>query len=251
MTCPLCHEATSAIEINTTDGQVTDIDECLNCGGHFLPPVLANFISLNTAKNVDSVVPKANSVPLASPTCPHCHQNMSSIKDDSVPQTVTVFSCPNNHGEFYPKDQLLLFKRAQDAKINFHKLWGIPLKSAFAVMIPVLVIFSAITVVPNLLNQMKLNQENRVKAGEILTQPLITPISANQVLISFSTQNSVKTSLTFTEGLNKTLDVSLEPNTNHLLSVDGLSPQTTYKYIINIDDNGRKVSTTEYIFSTP
>ncbi len=251
MTCPLCHEQMSSIEISTTDGQATSIEECLNCGGHFMPPVLANFISTNTAKNVDSVLSKATSIPTSSPICPHCHQNMSSIKDDSVPQTVTVFACPNNHGEFYPKDQLLLFKKAQDAKINFHKLWGIPLKSAFAVIIPVFIIFTAITVIPNVLNQMKLTQENRVKASDILTQPLITPISANQVLISFSTKNSVKTSITFTEGQNKTIEVSTSPDTNHMISVTDLKPQTTYKYIINIDNNGTKISTTEYIFSMP
>lgn len=251
MTCPHCHENLSSIEIQTTDGQSTSIDECLNCGGHFLPPILANFISTNSAKNIDSIIPKATSLPVASPVCPHCHQNMSSIKDDAVPETVTVFSCPNNHGEFYPKNQLLLFKKAQDAKINYHKLWGIPLKSAFAVIIPVMIIFTAITVIPNVLNMMQSNQENRVKAGDILTQPLITPISGTQVLISFSTKNSVKTSITFTEGLDKTLEVSNTPQTNHLVSISDLVPLTTYKYIITLDDQGKKVSTTEYIFSMP
>jgi sorbitol-specific phosphotransferase system component IIC len=251
MTCPLCHEPTFSIDINTTDGQITSIEECHNCGGHFLPPILVNFITTNTARNIDSIIPKATSIPIASPTCPHCHQNMSSIKDDSVPETVTVFSCPNNHGDFYPKNQLLLFKKAQDAKINYHKLWGIPLKSAFAVILPVLVIFTAITVIPNLIGQMQLNQENRVKAGEILTQPLITPISATEVLISFSTKNSVKTSITFTEGLGKTFDVSTTSNTNHLVSISELTPQTTYKYYITIDNGIKKVSTSEYIFSTP
>lgn len=251
MTCPLCHEVTSSIDINTTDGQTTTIEECQNCGGHFLPPILANFISTNTAKNIDSLIPKATSLPVASPTCPHCHQNMSSIKDDAVPETVTVFSCPNNHGEYYPKNQLLLFKKAQDAKINYHKLWGIPLRSAFAVIIPVLVIFTAITVIPNLVGEMNLNQENRVKAGDILTPPMITPISTNSVLISFSTKNSVKTSLTFTEGLTKTYDISTTPDTNHLISINELQPQTTYKYFITIDTNGKRTNTTEYIFSTP
>lgn len=251
MTCPLCQNPMSSIEIETTDSQITSVDECHNCGGHFLPPILANFITVNTAKNIDSIIPKASSVPAASPTCPQCKQPMSSIKDDSVPQTVTVFSCPNNHGEFYPKNQLLYFKKAQDAKINYHKLWGIPLKSAFAIIIPVLIIFTAIVVTPNIIDQMKLNQENRVKAGDILTQPLITPISANQVLISFSTKNAVKTSITFTEGFNKTIDVSVENDKNHLISISDLKPQTTYKYFITIDYLGKKTTTTEYIFSTP
>lgn len=251
MTCPHCHADLTAIDIQTTDGQTTSIQECLNCGGHFLPPILANFISTNSAKNIDSIVPKSSSVPAAAPICPQCHQTMSSIKDDSVPETVTVFTCPNNHGEFYPKNQLLLFKKAQDAKINYHKLWGIPLKSAFAVIIPVVIVFTAITVIPNVLNLMQTSQENRVKASDILTQPLITPISSTQVLISFSTKNSVKTSITFTEGLNRTIDVSTTPQTNHLISVTDLKPQTTYKYFITLDNQGKKVNSADYIFSMP
>lgn len=251
MNCPLCKEPLSSLEIETTDGQSTSIEECLNCGGHFLPPVLSNFITSGTAKNIDSVVPKSNSVPTATPTCPFCYQSMGSIKDDSVPQTVTVFNCPNNHGDFYPKDQLLLFKKAQDAKINYHKLWGIPLKSAFAVIIPVLIVFTAVTIIPNLVGQLKLSQENRVKAGDILTTPLITPISPTQVLISFSTKNAVTTSITFTEGLNQTFNVSISPETNHLLSVPNLVSQTTYKYFITLNAQGKKTTTTEYLFTTP
>ncbi len=251
MTCPHCTNETHSIEIETVDGQSASIDECLNCGGHFLPPLLGNFISTNTAKNVDSIIPKATSVPASSPVCPHCHQSMSSIKDDSVPMTVTVFSCPNNHGDFYPKDQLLQFKKAQDAKINFHKLWGIPMKSAFAVLIPVVIIFTAITVIPSVLKTMQTSQETRVTATEILTQPLITPISPTQVLINFSTRLPAKTNIRFTQGMINVFEVSTEETTNHLLNMTSLTPATTYKYVIEIIQSGKTLTTTEYSFSTP
>lgn len=251
MTCPLCQSDLSSIEIETLDGQTANIDECLNCGGHFLPPFLANFISQNTAKNIDSVLSKVTSVPTHSPTCPQCHQEMPSIKDDTVPNNVTVFKCPNNHGDFYPQGQLLQFKKAQDAKINYHKLWGIPLKSAFAVIIPLLIVFTAVTVIPNLINQMKYSQESRVKATDILTQPLITQISTSQILISFSTKNPAKTKITFTKGFTQTVVVSSENDTNHILSVENLAPQTTYNYYITLDQNGKITTTNEYTFSTP
>ena len=251
MNCPHCGAQLTSLEINTTDDQVTSIEECLNCGGHVLPPILANFISTNSAKNIDSVLPKATSLPSHEPTCQHCHQHMIAIKDDSVPNNVTVFACPNNHQEFYPKDQLLKFKKAQDAKINYHKLWGIPIKSAFAVLVPVVIIFAAITVIPNTLQMSQTSQEARVKASEILTQPLITPISSTQVLISFSTKNAVKTSIKFTSGQDKTFEVSSEPGTNHLLSVSDLEPQTTYKYIMQIITSDKTLNTTEYFFTTP
>lgn len=251
MNCPHCHQPLSAIEIETSDGHAHSIEECLNCGGHFLEPYLANFLTIETSRNVDSIIPKVQANSSTSPLCPKCGQNMPGIKDDSVPQTVTVFTCPNHHGDFFPKEQLFLFKQAQQSKIFYHKLWGIPLKSAFAVLIPILVVFSLATLLPSILEQVNSPQETRIKASEILTPPLITPVSATQVLISFSTQKPAKTSIKFTEGLNKTFDVSTSFATTHLVSVDSLEPSTLYKYIITITAEGKSVSTSEYTFSTP
>lgn len=251
MTCPHCGSPLSFISIDTSDGQTQTVDECLNCGGHFLSPYMANFLTIETAKNVDSVLPKSNAVPSTHPVCPKCSQSMSSITDDSVPGTVTVFTCPNNHGDFFPKNQLINFKKAQQAKIYYHKLWGIPLKSAFAVIIPIVILFSAITVIPSLLKQLGTSQESRVKAGDILTSPLITPISNTQVLISFSTQNPVITQIRFTEGLDKTFNISQTPQTNHMLNVDSLAPGTLYKYVIILNTKGKITTTLEYTFATP
>jgi len=251
MTCPHCASPLSFISIDTTDGQTQTVDECLNCGGHFLPPYMANFLTVETAKNLDSVLPKSNVVPASKPTCPKCSQPMSSIKDDSVPETVTVFTCPNNHGDFFPKGQLLSFKKAQQAKIYYHKLWGIPLKSAFAVIIPAILIFSAVTVMPTIISQLGLSQESRVKASDILTSPLITPISNTQVLISFATKNPAISSIRFTEGLDKTFEVSKVAQTNHLLNVDELTSGTLYKYVIILNIKGKITTTSEYTFATP
>lgn len=251
MTCPHCHSPLSSISIETTDGQTQSIEECLNCGGHLLSPYTANFISTETAKNIDSVIPKSKSVPVAGPVCPRCGQPMSSIKDDSVPQTVTVFTCPNNHGDFFPLNQLLQFKKAQQAKIFYHKLWGIPLKSAFAVLIPMVIVFTAITVIPTVVKQIGTSKESRVKAGDILTSPLITPVSGTQVLISFATRNPAISSIRFTEGLTETFPVSQTARTNHLLNVDGLTSGTLYKYVITLNINGKITSTDEYTFATP
>lgn len=252
MTCPQCSENLSNLEIITTDGTPKNIEECLNCGGHFLEGYLVNFISTETAHNIDSVLPKKKNLSNTEPKCHHCGQIMFAIKDgDSIPLAVTVYNCPNGHGDFFPKGQLLLFKKAQDAKINYHKLWGIPLKTVFAVVIPLFVIFTSVTVLPSVVKELNKNQETRVNASEIVTPPLITPLSDSQVLISFSTKNNVTTSLIFTSGLTKTVVVSQKPSTNHLVSIENLPPSTIFKYRIVIDLNGKKIQTSEYSFSTP
>jgi Zn-finger nucleic acid-binding protein len=251
MTCPHCSSPLTFVTLDTTDGQTQTVDECLNCGGHFISPYLANFISVETAKNVDSVLPKSKIVPSTRPICPKCGQTMSSIKDDAVPGNVTVFTCPNNHGDFFPKGQLLNFKKAQQAKIYYHKLWGIPLKSAFAVLIPLIIIFTAITALPAIIKNLGSSQESRVKAGDILTAPLITPISNTQILISFSTKAPAKTSIRFVEGLDQTFPVTQTAQTNHLLSVDNLTSGTLYKYVIILNINNKITTTDEYTFATP
>jgi len=176
---------------------------------------------------------------------------MSSIKDDSVPGNVTVFTCPNNHGDFFPIGQLLQFKKAQQAKIYYHKLWGIPLKSAFAVIIPLVIVFTAITALPTIIKQLGITQETRIKADDILTPPLITPISNTQVLISFSTKSPAKAQVRFTEGLDQTFAISQTPQSNHLLNVEGLTSGTLYKYVITLNINEKLTTTDEYTFATP
>ncbi len=251
MTCPQCSENLNSLIINTIDGSEKSIEECLNCGAHFLDGYLINDISVETARNIDSVLPKKHLPISGEPKCHHCGQVMFAIADDTVPKTVTVYNCPNGHGDFFPKGQLFLFKKAQDAKINFAKIWGIPLKTALSVIIPLFVIFTSVTVLPAVVQELNKNQENRVKASEILTTPLITPISDTQVLISFSTVNNTTTNIIFTEGLKKSFLVSDTPQKNHLLNVENLPLATTFKYIIVIDPKGKNIKTTEYTFSTP
>ena len=250
MTCPQCNDTLNLLTITTTDGKEKAIHECLDCGGHFLENYLVNFISTETAHNIDSVLPKKHNKVNESIKCIHCGQPMFAITDN-VPQTVTVYNCPNSHGDFFPKGQLLLFKKAQDAKINYHKLWGIPLKTAFAVIIPLFVLFTSVTVLPSLVKEINTSKETRIKASELTSTPLITPLSDTQVLISFSTVSKVTTQILLTSNKTETYTVSETPDTNHILQISNLEPSTSYKYIIIIDPQGKNIQTGEYTFSTP
>lgn len=252
MTCPQCNSTLNLLKVTTTDSNEKNIYECLDCGGHFLENYLVNFITTETARNVDSVIPKNHNQKNNELKCPTCGQNMFIIQDDqAIPQTVSVYNCPNSHGDFFPKDNLLLFKKAQDAKLSFHKLWGIPIKTAFSVIIPLFIVFTSVTVLPNLVKQINISKENRVKASELISNPLVTPISDTEVLISFSTTSSTSSSITFTQGFKQPYSVSTDKDTNHLIKIDNLKPKTTYIYHITIDPQGKNISTGDFTFSTP
>ena len=104
---------------------------------------------------------------------------------------------------------------------------------------------------PTVVRELGLTQETRVKASDILTPPLITPVSNTQVLISFSTKSPAKAQIRFTEGLDQTFTISQTPQTNHLLSVDNLTSGTLYKYVITLNIKEKLTTTQEYTFATP
>lgn len=233
MNCPACRQPLTEKEILTSDNQKALVYECYNCGGHFTPPLIANLIPNVTAQDLDSITPKNTFPPVNTVECPVCHQTMVAITDSAVPRGVTIYSCRENHGNFFPLHQLFAFKRAQKAKLEYHQLWGIPIKSVFTILLPVIAIFTAITAIPFTLDQIKKSQESRIKAGEVITNPLVTPISSTQVVISFSSNTPVVTSLRLlSPGTTVEIPASPTPQTNHVVNLTNLIPGTSYTYYL-------------------
>lgn len=247
MFCPACRQELNSASIKLEDKQEALVYECFNCGGHFFPPLIANFTPTETAKNLDSIQPKNLSPSAPSITCPICKRSMTGIKDDVVPKGVLVYNCPNNHGHFFPLRQLYAFKRAQKNKLEYHQIWGIPIKSAFAILLPVAAIFTTISVLPLTLDQVKQGKENRVKASDFITRPLVTPIDSTQVVISFSTTTPSIASLTLnTPNGPKNLTDSPNAQSTHVISITNLTPATPYTYTITAN----KETTGLYSFTT-
>lgn len=248
LVCPECRQPLSEKEVVTSDNQKALVYECFNCGGHFIPPLIANLIPQMTARDLDSVTPKNTYQVSPSTICPVCQATMISITDSVVPKNVTVYTCPENHGNYFPLHQLFAFKRAQKAKLEYHQLWGIPIKSVFTVLLPVLAIFTAIAAIPFTLDQLKSSQESRVKAGELVSNPLISPVSPNQVIISFTTKVPGTSSLKLIlSGGAQIFPGSISPQTTHVINLSNLQPATPYRYEIIVND--KSVGT--FNFTTP
>jgi hypothetical protein len=236
MECPHCKANLSDIEVRTTADQVVHVSECQNCGGHELEPGLVHLLAANTTQNLDSILPKSDSVPTHHPVCTHCQQTMSLIKDDSVPQTVTVFHCPNNHSEFYPSGQLHLLKRAQSVKIEFANLWGIPLHKIAKLALPLAIVFSLVTLGPQAINLLNTNQEVRIQAGEPISTPRINQISDTQVIITFTSQDEDSYTLNITSPVTHTFS-NTQSTDQHVFSLTELEPSTLYEYYLSPNSN--------------
>ncbi len=254
MLCPQCNQPLHPTSVNTIDKQQTTIKECFNCGGHFLDSNSVNLISARTAKNIDSIIPK-NKITHYNPlACPICKQTLVGIKDQAVPLNVTVYACPEGHGNYFPRLQLAAFKKAQSAKLNYLQIWGVPLKSAFAVLLPVIALFSAVSIIPLTINQLKQRQEARVSAGAIISTPIITPISSTQVLLSFTTKVPSQSKITL-HGPDKTqnLNISSKPKNTHIITLSALQPNSYYTYTLTIKPQSQKqeIEVSQYSFTTP
>lgn len=250
MLCPNCHQELTQTEVITTDKQKVIVDECFNCGGHFLPFLITDFISDTTAKNLDSIIPKNDQPPQDNQTllCPICSDILIKVQDEAVPIHLTLFACPKNHGHFFPPGQLLSFKKAQKAKLAYHQIWNIPLKSAFAILLPVTFLLTIISFLPIGLNYLKERQESRISADSPIGKPLITPINSNEVIISFTTKTPTTTKIDIEHQNDiRTLDISTSPKTTHIITLQNLTEKTTYTFTL-------KTPTSEpetYTFTTP
>jgi len=224
-------------EVETIDKQKALIDECFNCGGHFFPSLIVNLISENTAKNLDSIVAKTT-ITNQSLHCPICSDILINIHEQSLPLQLTVFACPNNHGHFFPPGNLISFKKAQKTKLLYHQIWGIPIKSAFAILLPIIFIFTAISFIPISLKYLNERQESRIRANSPTSQPLITPLDSNQTIISFTTKSPSISSLKLnTPTGEQTYPVSETPKTTHTITLKNLQPNFKYSFIISAGNN--------------
>src|SRR3972149_2472089 len=194
MVCPQCRQPLTDKEVVVSTDQKALISECFNCGGHFLPPMVANLLPQVTAQDVDSITPP-NTFPVNSAViCPVCQATMVAITDTVVPTSVTV-------------------------------------------LLPIIAIFTAITAIPFTLQQVKSIQEGRVKAGELVSNPLVSPISPTQTVISFTTKTDAGSVLRLSLPDNTTRDLpgSVTAQKTHIFNLENLQPNTYYRYHLTVN----------------
>ena len=237
MLCPYCHSPLQENTVLTKSDQQAAIYECFTCGGHWSPRWLANDISLSQANNVDSITPQTGINPPESPRCPECQNRLSLIKHDSVPRGLHVYTCPQGHGNFFPKGELIQFKKAQEAKITYHQVWGIPIKSIFAVLLPVALVLSLAVGIPLTTRQVQQSAETRISADEVFSSPIITQIPPDSVSLSFSTTLTGSATITLYQNNQpiNTYAASSTPTTIHTTTLKNLVPNLPYTFTITLE----------------
>ncbi len=242
MSCPNCHESMKEV---VSDNQ--KILHCGNCGASFFEVNGINRTSSQVAFQLaeDKVT---DEVSAEAKKCPHDGLPLSPIANSqALPPGVTLLQCSSCRGVLAFPDDLVNFKKAQDAKVNFFHFWKIPLSSIASVMV---LSFFGIISLSVFTKMFFLDRGNftATKADEIVKNILVTR-SSRYLFISFKSTVPVLTKIIFVNratGESQTLIVSSIPKTIHTLTTTELNLDNKYSYqIVATDSTGQELKSKE------
>lgn len=252
--CPDCGSTLWPTAIFTAPGGKIQIDHCPRCRGTWFDHWEINRLPKEEAEKIFRLSPqKVRDFFSGSKVCPHCGLPLTPQKTESIPPDLPVFVCPQCQGNWVSQKTLFKLKTFQAEKITSLKLAKIPLKSIYSVLLPLLILGFSLAI-PLTVNQVRKNQEQRIRAKELIGQPQVITLDSASVLIFWSTSRPLTSKIEFsTPGVAKTtLSVSPTPQISHQITLTGLKPQSHYSYRLLVSDQkGQVTASPTYIFKTP
>ena len=142
-------------------------------------------------------------------------------------------------------NDLVVFKKAINAKLDYFKIWGIPLPSVRSIAVLSFVLFVAVSSFAAFTLWQQQNISN-IQAQDLVRNLYITS-SSRYLLISFKTAIPVKSKIIFidkTTGETIEKQIKGEPADYHILTTGDLNLQDEIYYqIVLIDDRGNETKT--------
>lgn len=244
MLCPNC--STKLATLNYDNQEVL---HCPKCSGSFFELNGINRISLQSARVLSLEQIEGETIkPNVTKLCPKDQTPLYVITHNSaVPQNVSLYECSTCKGVFAMPDDLYNFKKAQNVKIDFFKIWNTPMPSLKTVLVlsSFVFIFASIlsTVIPR-------QQTTSTRASEVVKSVFITG-TGQQLFIYFSTPQPATARIVLRDMITGEIlikKVSEKPVSAHSVTIDQLDLTHEYSYhIIVTDGNGNEIQTNEKI----
>lgn len=238
MSCPNCkHSLKELFKDNQT------ILHCTTCGGSFFEQNGINRISVSTAREL-AHTKKSNVIMGTEHHCPRDNAILSSIhNEEAIPMEVTLLKCPTCFGVFAYPDDLLHFKRAQDVKIKFFKIWGKPMPSIQQVLVMSMLGFVALMMVLQVVS-LRSPQLTTTSADEIIKNVQVQK-SGTFYAVYFVTPKAYRSFIRLTDATGEQLlikDIASQPNTVHVVTLPNLGVgQEVFYQITVLDETGQTV----------
>lgn len=240
MLCPNCKEKMNE---DVVDQQA--ILHCSNCGGTFFQENGINRISITAAEMLASDK-KINAISNGDKLCPRDHIVLTALRsEESIPQDVILLRCDTCRGIFAQPNDLVIFKKAQSVKIDYFKIWGIPLPSIKSIAVMSFLLFVSVI---SLLTYSAWQKQNiyRIQA-EDLVQNIFVTTSNRYLFISFKTLLPLRSRIIFTDTTTKQKIekvISSKAATFHQLTTADVNIENDIYYqIILTDEKGRETKT--------
>lgn len=238
-----CPNGDGELSVHTTAGEnnlTVSYSTCPTCHGHWMDSFAANYIKLSPYEMQENIVPGNP----ATFVCPVCQTHLERALGDNIPATVTAYTCPDHHGYFFPSGQLAAFKRAQTAKIAYHKLWNLPLASVASVLLAGVAFFVISGAVQR-------PQETRSQAKQVFVgQKAYLSDETDSVLFSATTSIETIVTLHIPEFKNFTREMTTTNKRSHMLYVADI-PVGEYRYYFTMQSGEREEETPEYLLVKP
>lgn len=218
---------------------------CPACRGFWMESFAANYIKTSAA-----TVPVAHSDhAVAASTCPVCSEKLTRTTGENIPEYVRVYSCPRGHGYFFPAGQLSLFKKAQQSKIEYHKLWHIPLPGVASVLLTAFVMMILASGLITGLTALKEKQNTASQAKQFFSGAHAYIINATGSAL-FTVETSVPATVTLhIPRLSDTGKIMETGNSLlHQSTVQNI-PAGTYSYFFTMQINGVQLVSDHYTFT--
>lgn len=244
MTCPDCDSLLGSRDVQGETGELVAIECCNSCGGVWVDHAKANTISIEGATNLISSLPGENLQSLAGKgRCPRCFSALEPLIHSSIPRDSKVKVCPSCRGNWFPRGELSVFKKAQKARVEYFRAWKIPVTSVFQILLPVLVLVVVGISIPFTVYLAQKNQEERIMASELLENVKVVPSGSGEVIVAFSTPLPLTSEIEygFRADMVQKVVVSLTPQTFHQIRLSQLD-RGNYQYKILLHKDGKTIS---------
>lgn len=239
MLCPNCDEPMNVVNV---DNQI--LLHCSNCGGSFFDQNGINRISsesifkLSQDKTSDEVSGQQK-------LCPKDKILLNSMQNDqSIPPEITLLQCSKCKGVFIYPDDLVKFKKAQEAKISYFKIWNIPLPSLQAIVVLSFIAFISAAAFSRLVFFQ--SGSAPTQASNVIKKVYVSS-SGRYVFISFKTELPFRSEIVFKRqnGTEVKKQISAKKTTLHYITVTDISLSESATYHIILTDNSGKTIQTE------
>ncbi len=231
------------------DNQI--ILHCGNCGGSFFEENGINRITSDSAYQLSNDK-KSDEISGQEKKCPKDQFALTPITNDqAIPAEITLLQCLKCHGVFIFPDDLVQFKKAQEIKIDYFKIWGMPLPSLRAVVVLSFVAMVSALAFSRFILFQKYSLE-QARASDLINRVELFQ-SEYYRFISFFTPTPLLSRIIVrnTQGKIVTKMVSEKPSKLHFTTISDFDQKDALYYqIFLIDEKGKWVKTNEMKFES-